>query len=100
MSEWSLLSTHGLVLVCVARHPGARLREIAECVGITERAVQRVLGDLCTEGYVCRERVGRRNSYEIRPDLPLRHPALDDRRLSDLLAGLVELRDQEGLTTT
>ncbi len=88
------------MLLCVSRDRGMRLREIADCVGITERAVQRVLCDLCDEGYMCRRRVGRRNRYEIRTDLPLRHPALGERRVSDLLAGLVDLEDPEGLVRT
>ncbi|MDP8992994.1 MAG: AsnC family transcriptional regulator [Actinomycetota bacterium] len=86
----TLLTNHGLVLVCVGRHPGMRLREIGDCVGITERAAQRILGDLCQRGYVSRRRVGRRNVYEIHPDVGLEHPLLEDRRLGDLLAGLVE----------
>ena len=100
VADWSLLSTHGLVLVNVARHPEARLRDIADWVGLTERAVQRIVGDLCEAGYLCRRRVGRRNAYEIRPGLPLRHPSLQDRRLSDLLAGLVELPASEGLVSS
>ena len=67
-----------------------RLREIGDCVGITERAAQRIVCDLCDEGYLCRRKAGRRNTYEVRTELPLRHPSLQDRRVCDLLGGLVE----------
>ena len=82
------LSNHGLVLLCLSRHPGMRIREIGECVGITERAAQRIVSELCAEGYLSRSRTGRRNSYQVHPDAPLTHPLVDDRRVGDLLAGL------------
>ncbi len=88
MAEWTFLTNHAHVLVCVARDPGMRLRDIAERVGITERATQRILGDLVAGGYVTREREGRRNRYDLRPELPLRHPLEADRTIGELLAVL------------
>ncbi|HWC26295.1 MAG TPA: MarR family transcriptional regulator, partial [Solirubrobacteraceae bacterium] len=68
-----LLTNHAHVLLCVARNPSIRLREIGDCVGVTERAAHRIVGDLEREGYLSRKRVGRRNLYEIREELPLCH---------------------------
>lgn len=64
-SGWHLLSNHGKVLVCIARDPGIRVSEIAEQVGIRERAVQRILRELRDEGLVSATRDGRRNRYRI-----------------------------------
>lgn len=82
---WTFLSNHGHVMVCLARDPDARLREIAENVGITGRAVQGIVADLVGAGYVDKERLGRRNHYEVHRDLPLRHPLEAGRRLGELL---------------
>ena len=90
MGDWRTLTNHGLVLLCVARQPGQRLREIAGCVGVTERAAQRIVGELCEAGYVSRRRVGRRNTYEVHPDRSLRDPLVDGHNVGDLLSGLVD----------
>lgn len=82
---WTFLSNHGHVMVCLARDPDMRLREIAEQVGITDRAVQGIVADLVGAGYVAKERVGRRNHYEVNRDLPLRHPLEAGHRLRELL---------------
>lgn len=71
---WTFLTNHGHVLLCIANDPGIRLRDVAERVGITERAAQRIVADLVEAGYLTRRRQGRRNVYEIHPELPLRHP--------------------------
>ncbi len=71
---WTFLTNHGHVLLCIANDPGVRLRDVAERVGITERAAQRIVADLVEAGYITRKRVGRRNAYEIHPERPLRHP--------------------------
>lgn len=71
---WTFLSNHGHVLLCIARDPNVRVREIALAVGITERAVQRILGELDEVGAITRTRQGRRTHYEINLELPLRHP--------------------------
>lgn len=73
-SSWTFLTNHSHVLLCIAQDPGARLRDVAARVGITERAAQSIVADLVAAGYLTRERVGRRNHYELHPDLPLRHP--------------------------
>jgi DNA-binding transcriptional ArsR family regulator len=84
-SRWDFLTNHAHVLLCVARDPGIRLRDIAMAVGITERSAHRVLSELVEAGYVLREREGRRNRYKVRPELPLRHPLIQDREVGDLL---------------
>ena len=83
------MTHHAHVLVCVSHDPGVRLRDIALAVGITERATHRILSELVDEGYVLRERHGRRNRYEIVPDLPLRHPLVQERQVGELLEVLV-----------
>jgi hypothetical protein len=89
---WTFLTNHAHVLVCIAEDPDARGREIAAAVGITERAVQSIIGDLEADGYLTRTRVGRRNRYEVHPDLPLRHPLERDHSIGDLLKALGRLR--------
>ena len=86
---WDFLTNHANVLICVADDPGIRLRDIATAVGITERAAHRILSELVEEGYVLRERHGRRNRYQVKPDLPLRHPLVDGREVGDLLKVLI-----------
>lgn len=71
--------------MCIASDPGIRGRDIAERVGITERSAQSIVADLVDAGYLTRERVGRRNHYEINPDLPLRHPVEQDNQVIELL---------------
>lgn len=85
MSEWTFLSNHAHVLLCLARDPEARLRDVAALVGITERAAQRILADLVSAGYVERERVGRRNHYLLDHERPLRHPLERSRTIGELL---------------
>lgn len=72
-SSWTFLSNHAHVLVCLARDPQTRLRDVAEEVGITERAVQRIVRELEAAGVLKRSRLGRRNRYQIVPDISLRH---------------------------
>jgi predicted ArsR family transcriptional regulator len=86
MPTWTFLTNHAHVLMCVSTEPEIRLREIAERVGITERAAHRILSELVDEVYVERERQGRRNRYKVRLDLPLRHPLDGGRPVSDLLS--------------
>ena len=86
MSRWTFLSHHAHVLLCIARDPDTRLREVAAEVGITERAVQAIVNDLVDEGYLTRERRGRRNHYEIHPEAPLRHPMHHDLDVGTLLS--------------
>ncbi|MFW2388742.1 MAG: helix-turn-helix transcriptional regulator [Polyangiales bacterium] len=73
-NSWTFLSNHGHVLVCIVRDPDIRVREIAQAVGLTERAVQRILSELEEAGVIVRVRQGRRTHYEVDESLPLRHP--------------------------
>jgi predicted ArsR family transcriptional regulator len=84
---WTFLTNHAHVLLVVRRDPHARLKEIAAAVGVTERAVQLILGDLETAGYVRRTKVGRRNEYAVLGG-PLRHPLERGRAVDDLLDAL------------
>jgi DNA-binding MarR family transcriptional regulator len=87
--SWDFLTNHAHVLVCVARDPGIRLRDIAAAVGITERAAHRIISELVDGGYVVRERQGRRNRYQVKTKLPLRHPLAEEHEVGDLLDVLI-----------
>jgi DNA-binding MarR family transcriptional regulator len=86
---WTLLTAHGRALVAIAQDPAARMRDLAEVVGVTERTVQAIVADLETAGYVAHTRVGRRNRYTVHLDRPFRHSAQDGHLVGpflDLLA--------------
>ncbi|HZR15395.1 MAG TPA: MarR family transcriptional regulator [Acidimicrobiia bacterium] len=91
-SEWSFLTNHARVLLCIAHDPGIRLRELAATLGITERSAYSIVTDLAAAGYVVKERDGRRNRYRVRHDLPLREPVVRERTIGELLELLVETR--------
>ena len=99
LPRWDFLTNHAHVLVCVARDPGIRLREIAAAVGITERAAHRILSELVDEGYVIRERQGRRNRYQVKTELPLPHPLAREHGVGDLLDVLVGSTSRVGGAT-
>jgi DNA-binding Lrp family transcriptional regulator len=82
---WTFLTNHSHVLLCIAADPGVRGRDIADRVGITERAAQSIVADLVEAGYLTRERVGRRNHYKIHRDLPLRHPIEEGNQVAELI---------------
>ena len=82
---WTFLTNHSHTLLCIAEDPDIRLRDIADRVGITERAAQRIVAELEAAGYLSHERVGRRNRYEVHPTLPLRHPLEDHLEIGALL---------------
>jgi DNA-binding IclR family transcriptional regulator len=84
------------VLLCIAREPEIRLRDVAERVGITERAVQRIVADLEAGRYLERSRSGRRNRYQVHPGLPLRHPIEAHRDVGALLALVLEPGESPG----
>jgi DNA-binding transcriptional ArsR family regulator len=88
--HWTFLSNHGHVLVCLARDPEARLRDVALAVGITERAVQKIVSDLEEAGVVKRVREGRRNRYRLFLDQPLRHPIESHRTIGSLLGMVLD----------
>jgi predicted transcriptional regulator len=77
--SWTFLTNHAQVLVCITNDPGIRLRDIAERVGITERAVHRIVVDLGDAGYITRQRNGRRNLYTINSAVPIHDPVARDR---------------------
>jgi DNA-binding Lrp family transcriptional regulator len=83
--SWTFLTNHAHVLLCLSREPEVRMRDIAARVGITERAVQRIIAELEQAGHIERVRRGRRNHYEVRADLPLRHPLEQHVRVSALV---------------
>jgi DNA-binding MarR family transcriptional regulator len=83
--DWTFLTNHAQVLLCIAHDPDARLWEIGETVGITERAAHRIVGELATAGYLTRERNGRRNRYTIEPHAPLPDPLARSQKVGDLL---------------
>ncbi len=85
---WTFLSNHAHVLVCLAGNPELRLREIADLVGITERAASSIVADLETEGYLTRIKVGRRNTYRLHLRKPLRHPLEKAHRVGDLISAV------------
>ena len=84
-TDFGFLTSHARVLLCLARNPQARMRDVASFVGITERAVQRVVRDLEASGYLDVSRQGRRNVYALETRLPLRHPAEGARTIAALL---------------
>lgn len=84
--EFSFLTNHGKALLLIAGDPRIRMRDIASSLGITERATQRIVAELTAAGYVDRAREGRRNSYEVRTDMPLGLPLQRDVDIGALLA--------------
>jgi len=88
--HWTFLSNHGHVLVCLAADPEARLRDVAVAVGITERAVQKIVSDLEDAQVVERVREGRRNRYRLFLDRPLRHPIEAHRSIGALLGMILD----------
>ncbi|MEM9348178.1 MAG: winged helix-turn-helix domain-containing protein [Planctomycetota bacterium] len=84
-ASWTFLTNHSHVLICLALEPDMRLREVAQKVGITERAVQKIVMELEEGGVLVRKRVGRRNHYTIKEGRALRHPVEGHRQVGDLL---------------
>jgi predicted transcriptional regulator len=84
-SGWTFLTNHAHVLFCIADDPEVRLRDVAARVGITERAVQRIVTDLENEGYLAVSKEGRRNRYQVHYDRPLRHPIERHRNVAALI---------------
>jgi hypothetical protein len=83
---WRFVTNHTQVLLAVDRNPDARMRDIAALVGITERAAQRIVADLCEAGYLKATRVGRRNHYVIDREIKMRHPEQEHQAIGDLLS--------------
>ena len=92
MSDWTFLTNHASVLLSLAADPNQRLRDVAAAVGITERAVQRIVADLEEAGYLTRTRVGRRNRYELNTELPLGDAVVGAHTVRELLRALERQR--------
>ena len=93
MAEWSFLTNHARVLMCIAHDPGVRLRDIATTLGITERSAHGIVTDLTESGYVLKQKEqkdGRRNRYQIRAHLPLRETITRERTIGEVLDLLVD----------
>lgn len=88
MADWQLLSNHGRVLLFVTREPHARLRDIADATGITERSAHRLVSELVDDGYLIRKRKGRSNHYAVRPEAPIDDPLLTGHWVGELLVVL------------
>jgi DNA-binding MarR family transcriptional regulator len=86
VASWSFLTNHARVLVCVARDPGVRLRDIAASLDITERSAFGIITDLTEAGYVVKEKNGRRNRYHVQAHLPLPEPIGRERTVGEVLA--------------
>ncbi|MBN2343054.1 MAG: MarR family transcriptional regulator [Deltaproteobacteria bacterium] len=85
ISHWTFLTNHAHVLLCIAKNPEFRLRDIADVVGITERAVHRIVTDLAEAGFIDTTRDGRCNVYVMHPEKRLRHPIEAHRQVADLI---------------
>lgn len=86
--NWTFLSNHGHVLVAISKNPDVRVAEIADLVGIGERAAVRIVQNLVEGGYLTRTRMGRRNSYSIDYSQSLRHPLESEHTISEIFLGL------------
>jgi DNA-binding IclR family transcriptional regulator len=84
-AAWTFLTNHAHVLICIAGEPEIRMRDVAARVGVTERAVQRIVAELEAGGYLTVTREGRRNKYVVNPHLPLRHPIEAHRDVGSLI---------------
>lgn len=93
--DWTFFTNHTHVLVCLRNRPGSTMREIAQAIGITERAVQRIVAELESSGVLVREREGRSNRYTIHAKTALRHPLERHRTIGEVLDLLSELKKPE-----
>jgi hypothetical protein len=90
MAKWSFLTNHARDLLCIARNPGVRLRDIASTLDITERSAYTIVTELAEAGYLVKNKDGRRNHYEIKGHLPLRGTIGRERTIGEVLDVLVE----------
>ena len=96
MREWTFLTNHARVLLCVAHDPGMRLRDIAATVGITERSAFGIVTDLTEAGYVVKQKDGRRNRYQVQAHLPLPEPTTQELSIGEVLAVLTMAAGDNG----
>jgi DNA-binding transcriptional ArsR family regulator len=90
MTTWTFLSNHGRALLCIARDPEIRLRDVATTLGITERRAYDIVNDLTKAGYVIKEREGRRNRYQVQEHLPLPEDPEQERAIGEVLQLLTD----------
>jgi predicted ArsR family transcriptional regulator len=93
VADWGFLTNHARVLLCIAHDPGARLRDIAASLGITERTAHGIITDLTAAGYVVKQKDGRRNRYRIQTHLPLPDPGTREPAVGEVLALLLGSKD-------
>jgi len=86
VADWGFLTNHARVLVCIAHDPGARLRDIAASLGITERSAHSIVTDLTRAGYLIRQKDGRRNRYQIQAHLPVPGPGTREPAIGEIVA--------------
>jgi MarR family protein len=86
MADWGFLTTHARVLLCIAHDPGARLRDIAASLGITERSAHGIVTDLTQAGYLIRQKDGRRNRYQVQAHRPVPGPGTREPAIGEILA--------------
>ena len=94
MADWSFLTNHARVLLCIAHDPGVRLRDIAARMGVTERTAYGIVTDLTEAGYVIKHKDGRRNRYQIQAHLPLPEPDSRERTIGEILTLLTGADDE------
>ena len=100
VTSWGFLTNHGRVLLCIARDPGVRLRDIADRLGITERSAHGIVTDLTEAGYVVKRKDGRRNRYQIQAHMPLPEPVSLEPAIGEVLALLTgAVLDGDGRAT-
>ena len=90
--DWTFLTNHAHVLLCITQNPHVRLSELAKLVGIGERAVHSITNDLVDAGYVVRRKRGRNNVYEVNLERPLRHPLEADHKIAEIFRPLTHRR--------
>ena len=100
MREWSFLTNHGRVLLCIAHDPGVRLRDIAADLEITERSAYAIVSDLADAGYVVKERDGRRNRYIVQDHLPLPESTVRARTVGEVLDLLIGAKPRRRRTAS
>lgn len=91
VGDWSFFTNHARVLICIARDPGIRLRDLAATIEVTERSAYGMVTDLANAGYVVKEKDGRRNRYRVEAQLPLPESISRDRTIGDVLGLLVDV---------
>ncbi|PKL49266.1 MAG: ArsR family transcriptional regulator [Candidatus Riflebacteria bacterium HGW-Riflebacteria-2] len=94
-NTWTFLTNHSHVLLCLVKNPSMRMRDIADEVCITERAVQRIIAELAEEHYITRIKNGRCNTYQVNTDRHLRHPLEENRTISELVDLIMQTKTGE-----